>query len=1082
MAPVVEVPFDAVVVDVGDSYWQIAVDAQIARTGEIPDLAETAAFSDALIALNAPRLGYDDPTMLYPGDVVHTNVDATHKADVADEASPTANTAPVEEQPPPTPAADDRPTPTTGADVVVDTPTPVENRGADRSPEAVVDGDDVDAPPVTVVTPDTSARSVDVELPAPTASDVRVSDEDRVLAPPIGATSTPAAAPTPVPASDAAAAEAGRAGMASVRDVRPVWLAGITGAVALSTALWMVVRSRRRRSAVRGGGRAADYGHPSVMLDEALRSSADPDLIDWANEELSDLVGAYGVNENRSLPVVVELSREDGLTVHWEPPHGAEPSGWTLNEDGASWSLPFDINHVDGGGAPAGIPGLVTVGTGRGHQVLLDIESCGSISVRGDMTEAESLVRSMVLELGAGGALSNAHVHTVGLDIDGCEHLSRVHVRSEADAIEHLRSIRVQHDEVLNDAGRASMLEVRSASTPAGREVTVVAVRAASCVRLDELIESAGPQRGVAVIVVGDADCLSTIEVDRTGTAQIEPLGITVGANGVSRQLASTLAVHLDRLNASIDADDVVVPAAVESAGSDPLVDPTRLIRVLGTPSIDGEVSFAFNETELIVFVAANNASVTDDEIVDDMSCGRMKRGDVWSAVGAIRAVDGELFAALEEGGNTVALGAGCMTDVDWMSRLAFRSHTRDDSEAVDDLIGALGLVRGAPFDTTAGFGWATTSGSFGRALQMIERTGYLLACRAISAERCGDGADALRRVIDKVGPNEPLTQALMRLEREGGNDAGAEAAYGDFSRELVFLSEGPEPMRPSSGTTTLLDRDVEIIALEVGVKPIAATDEGVLNVARETVRPVIVLRTFGDVCAEGASKTQALAVAFAVAAQGRAMTGEELAEVTGYSTKTMSTTFTTEHEILDRKNGELSLRDGVWTDHRWMRECARRAAEADNAGDVYEVADWLHTLFAEVNRIDGAAFQKVPGKKSYWSWIDDFPADVTARCVGRERDGRRRAGWHRSLDHCRRRRSDPRGSRRASSMQPRQARTSCCRRQAPASRRSSLGRREPATSRARRRRRPHRTDPHSGLHCSADGGSRTYRGVRRSR
>ena len=897
---------------------------------------------------------FEDPNLILPGwtldvaeDTTTSAIEVTPAEEVPSPVEVPAVEAPVDESP-----------------VVVEAP--------------VLEEPTVEAP----VVDDTSAPSVDAELPAPTASDVRVSDVDDVLAPPVSATTTPAAAPTPAPPADGAATEVGRSGMASVRDVRPVWLAGITGAVALSTALWLLVRSRRRRSAVRGGGRAADYGYPSMMLDEALRASADPDLIDWANEELSDLVAAYGVNENRSLPVVVELSREDGLTVHWEPPHGDQPSDWTLNEDGTSWSLPFDTNHVEGGGAPAGMPGLVTVGARRGHHVLLDIESCGSISVRGDMTEAEALVRSMVLELGAGGALSNAHVHTVGLDIDGCEHLSRVHVRSEGDAIEHLRSIRVQHDQVLNDSGRASMLEVRSASTPAGREITVVAVRASSCVRLDELIESAGPQRGVTVIVVGDADCSSTIEVDRTGTAHIEPLGITVGANGVSRQLASTLAVHLDRLNASIDADEVVVPAAVESGGSDPLVDPTRLVRVLGTPSVDGDVSFAFNETELIVFVASNNGTVTDDEIADDMSSGRMKRSDVWSVVSGIRAADGELIAAREEGGNTVALGAGCMTDVDWMSRLAFRSHTRDDSDAVDDLIEALDLVDGSPFDTTAGFGWATTSGAFGRALQMVERTGYLLACRAISAERCGDGADALRRVIDKVGPNEPLTQALMRLEREGGNDGGAVAAYGDFSRELVFLSEGPEPMRPSSGTMTLLDPEVEVIALEVGVEPIAdaVDDEAVMEVARETVRPVIVLRTFGDICAEGASKTQALAVPFAVAAQGRAMTGEELAEVTGYSTKTMSTAFTTDHEILERKDGELSLRDGVWTDHRWMRECARRASEADNAGDVHEVADWLHTLFAEVNRIDGGAFMKVPGKKSYWSWIDDFPADVTAR------------------------------------------------------------------------------------------------------
>jgi hypothetical protein len=62
------------------------------------------------------------------------------------------------------------------------------------------------------------------------------------------------------------------------------------------------------------------------------------------------------------------------------------------------------------------------------------------------------------------------------------------------------------------------------------------------------------------------------------------------------------------------------------------------------------------------------------------------------------------------------------------------------------------------------------------------------------------------------------------------------------------------------------------------------------------------------------------------------------------------------------------------------MLECARRARSADEAGDVHEVSEWLRSLFAELNRVDAAAFASPPGKDAYWRWVDDFPADVPAR------------------------------------------------------------------------------------------------------
>ena len=871
------------------------------------------------------------------------------------------------------------------------------------TPPAAVEAPPVDAPLVEAVAVEVEAVEVEVadtvaEPPAvvraetapmeniPVESGLSVGDGSGaadvgvVLPPPTPGDMAPASVPAPVEVRTAPA-QVGSvsvdAGFGSVRDVRPVWMLGVTGATALATALWALVRARRRRVAVRGGGRFGVTDATSMMVDEALRAAADPDLIDWANRSLGELVADHGVNGTSAIPVVVELSRTFGLRVQWEPPHSdTMPAGWSV--DGAVWSLPFDPDHIEYGVVPVAIPGLVTIGSANGAHVLVDIESCGSLAVTGDAGNAEALVRSMVIELGAGGSLSNAHVHTVGLDIDGTEHLQRVHVRTEGEAIEHLRSIRVQHDDVLNQANRSSMLEVRSASSPIGREVTVIAVRASSCVRLDELIEAAAPQRGVSVVVVGDAACAATLDVDADGTATLLPLGIVLGANSVSRQTASTLAVHLDRVNDALQIDTPSIPNAVESGGTGPWTQPTRLIRVFGVPEVDGLDDLGHNEMELLAFVASAGGTATDDEIADGMSCGRLTRSDVWAMVGTIRAEVGELLAARVEGGNTVALSDGCMSDVDWMSRLAFRSHTRDDVDAADDLIDALELVRGVPYDAAGGFGWVTTTGAFGQALEMIERTGFLLAARAIDAGMVNEACTALREVINLVGPNEPLTQALMRLQQASGNTEGAESAYGDFSNRLAFLTDTPNPVLPAPGTTALLSRVVDVAELQLELQP-AEVDKP-FEIVRETVRPNIVLRTFGEVCAEGAAPTQALAAVFVVAAAQRAMSNEDIAEVTGYKAASLSTVFTTAHDILDRTDGQLRLRDGVWTDHGWLVECARRAAAADEAGDVADVNEWLHTLFAEVSRVDGQAFAKPPGKKAYWAWTDDYPGSVGAR------------------------------------------------------------------------------------------------------
>lgn len=849
------------------------------------------------------------------------------------------------------------------------TPPPVVAPQADDDPTA--ESTDSDADPVGA--PDVVAAST------PTVEDDVTST---TAVPPA---ERPGAAQTRSPVSEQADAEATSAvdtadiddaGLVTVRDRRPMWMLGLTGATVLSSGLWAVSAWYRRRAGARGASRLHERNTSSQMIDEALRASADQPLLGWANVTLGDLVAKRGINAHGALPVVVKLSPEEGLTVQWEPPLPAEPlDGWRISGDGRHWHLPAADDAVLATPGPVAVPGLATIGRCDRSEVLIDLESCGSLAVYGDGALSESLVRSIVLELGAGGPLSSAQVHTVGLDIDGVEQLDRVRSRSEQDAIEHLRTIRVQHDEVLDNADRASMIEVRAAFTPIGRELTVVAVRAAVCVRLDELLECAAPQRGVAVIVLGEARCATTIRVDGDRTATLAPLDVVVEAAGVPRQSAAAVAVHLDRVSAALNADALSVPRAVETVGDDGLTQPATLVRVLGVPAVDDADGLGWRELEIAAFIAANDASTTDDILIDAVFCGRAERGVVWDLISRLRAGAPQLLAAQNHASNTIALADGVMSDVAWMDCLIGRSHGRNDDAAIGDLVSALSLVTGIPFNGPAGCEWAITGGDLAAAMESIERTALLLTDRSIAADEFTRARDAIGKVMGAVGPNEQLTRTLMRLEHAAGNESAVQDAYGDLSFDLSDLSGPSDVVTPTTATTNLLERPAVLSV--AGVEPAEPAD---IAPVRQTQRPRVMLRTFGEVCVEGSATTQALSVAFAVAAAGRAMPGAELAELTGYSPKSLSTVFTVDNDIVDRDNGQLRLSSGVWTDHRWMLECARKARSADEAGDVHDVSDWLRHLFGELARIDASPYTVTPGKKTYWRWVDDFPVDVSAR------------------------------------------------------------------------------------------------------
>lgn len=147
---------------------------------------------------------------------------------------------------------------------------------------------------------------------------------------------------------------------------------------------------------------------------------------------------------------------------------------------------------------------------------------------------------------------------------------------------------------------------------------------------------------------------------------------------------------------------------------------------------------------------------------------------------------------------------------------------------------------------------------------------------------------------------------------------------------------------------------------------------------------PDVILSVCGrEVAVHGYPVPQAAAVLFVLAAAGRDMHTKDLAELTGYATKSMSTVFTSTHDLVDRDNGTLRLASHVWTDHGWATKCVTQLAAAMKVESA-DTTRWMAAAFEAIQALEQAPFAVLPTGRdrggSPWRWVDDFPADAPAR------------------------------------------------------------------------------------------------------
>ena len=331
---------------------------------------------------------------------------------------------------------------------------------------------------------------------------------------------------------------------------RTVWASLPVGSLLLAGLVAMRRRLRTRRMAeLAGGEQIAFPPSTSAGTDLAVtRRAHATERVATLNALLRSLT-PY-VRAHREPPAVraVQLAG-DRVEVLFAAPAPTPPPGWTTVDGGHSWVHPTSEAPLALKREALPAPTLVTIGTtDAGDELLMDLETAGSMSIDGDREVALGLVRSIVLELVSCPLGESMDVFLVGLDVDGVEHGDQVRTNSTLDHV--ARAVR-QTIERQAATGKPSIASTRAAFGDDGFSDAAVFVVDTTTVAdsdkplLGEIVSSCAPGTGAAIVLVGgQPGAREQLVVSAAGTASW--LGTEVRVPHVTREAAAQAAVMLD--------------------------------------------------------------------------------------------------------------------------------------------------------------------------------------------------------------------------------------------------------------------------------------------------------------------------------------------------------------------------------------------------------------------------------------------------------------------------------------------------------------------------------------------------------
>ncbi len=748
-----------VTIEQGDTLWDLSEDRLEVAKAEPVSGRETIEYLDEVIAANPDTI--EDPNLIFPGEQFMF-------PEIGEAPAPTA------------PAPESTPAPE---------PSPPESQTAPTASPTVAPETPPSVPVTTTAVPAAAVPSTSAPATTPVSETPIVSSSD----------------------SDGAAAEGGSA---------VPWLAGLTGATVLSAGALAAYRRQQRRRAARGERTLRRDAAVRMETERQLVRVGDVSFVRWANLELAELARGLVPTDVRGTPIAVEMSADHGLELLWDEPNPVAPRPWEAADGGWSWRLIYDADlHLPATPQTAPIPGLVTFGTRDGGTLLVNLEALGSLAVTGDATAVEAFVRSLVLELSLSEELANSYLFLVDLDLDVDAGTGRASSAREGDAVSRITSVAEQHEEILRAASLDSSFGLRLNGAADGRELTVVFAAADQLEHADLLSAEASPNRGVAVVLAGDAPARATLAVDADGSALLSPIGLRFQAVALEAAPAVALVslLHASEMTDedSVDGDELAGAGearpldveALDDLGEDDEWEPPApkvLVRVLGPPRVDGHPSLGRLDVSLVAFLACNGGQATEDQVVNAVWGGRaIEKVTLWNRISKARVSLGAALPAREQGASTVRLAADVLTDLSVMKALAARAEEVSSGEAIDLLVRATALIEGTPFDAQ-GYDWSYEHQFNAEACEAIESVCVRLAELALEHGDLSAARTAIGRGLKALPLNEPLYRARMRAEAQAGNLGGVRAAFEELCNRLAELDD---EVLPSVLTSSLFEQ-----------------------------------------------------------------------------------------------------------------------------------------------------------------------------------------------------------------------------------------------------------------------------------
>ncbi|MDN5896521.1 MAG: bacterial transcriptional activator domain-containing protein, partial [Nocardioides sp.] len=505
-----------------------------------------------------------------------------------------------------------------------------------------------------------------------------------------------------------------------------------------------------------------------------LRDEANPDLATWLARTLS----ASGIGNGVPAPAQVTVGAT-GLAMSFsKEPTTAPPAGWTA-VNGRVWAVGDDVRPH--GGAPAPMPGLVTVGRRQdGSLLLIDPEGvAGLISVEGSEDLARGVAVSMAVDTATHPWADQRTVTLVGF-ADGLAAAGDGNIRQADDLTRVL--------EGLENRARYHRGACRQAQVDNAREARVAAPGVADwsyqlvvcsgvpaqgdLARLDQL--AADAQVALGVVVIGQVPSAKMRLWAQPDGRLTSPLhGIDVQAQCLGVDAARSLAELYEAPQShGVSLEDWAARVAAEAPREAATAAPVQ-VSILGPVAVEapGEVDEERSAflSEAVCFLALNPGGVHVNRLTGalwprgveaDVRDQALRQLGQW-----LGAADGESILREQAGVWSLLPGAFAL---DWDEFRADVNAAAASGAPREQLLRrALSRVEGLPFaDVPAGrYSWLETTATEANILLALGLVTRAVADSAVEREDASTARAALVRTLELLPANQELWRARLRLE-----------------------------------------------------------------------------------------------------------------------------------------------------------------------------------------------------------------------------------------------------------------------------------------------------------------------------